>query len=95
MEREKGKKICHHSKSRQGKKTFRKKGTNKKAWRGRSQDGSVQRLRVRVSPQLGHLQDTGGGPQCPRRQEEPPSETVGCGGTEGGGEVEARQDQRP
>ena len=37
-----------------------------------------------VSPQLGHLPDAGGGPQCPRRWEEPPSNWVGRGGKGGG-----------
>ena len=36
-----------------------------------------------------------GDPDPPRRQEEPPGECVGCGGMEGGGEVEARQDWHP
>ena len=44
---------------------------------------------------LGHLPDTGGGPRHQRRHEEPPSELVGCGRTEGGREVEAGQDRRP
>ena len=60
-----------------------------------SQDGGVGRCRVHVSPQLGHLLDTGGGPRCTGRQEEPPSEPVGHGGNEGEGEVEAGQDQCP
>ena len=50
---------------------------------------------VCVSPQLGCLLDAGGGPQHPRRWEEPPSELGGHGGTGGGGVVEARQDQHP
>lgn len=39
--------------------------------------------------------DAGGGPQHPRRWGEPPREPIGCGGTEGRGEVEAGQDQCP
>ena len=62
---------------------------------GQSQDGSMGRHGVRVSPQLGSLPDAGGGPRCPRRWEEPSSKLVGHGGTEKGGEVEARQDWRP
>ena len=58
-----------------------------------SRDGSMGRCGSRISPQLGCLPDAGGGPRCPRRQEEPPSDWVGCGGTEWGGEVEAWQDQ--
>ena len=50
-------------------------------------------LWVSISPQLGHLPAAGGGPWCPRTWEEPLSEPVGRGGTEGGGEVEVRQDQ--
>ena len=55
----------------------------------------MKRHRVHVSPQLQHLLDAGGGPWWPRRREEPPSELVGHGGTEWGGEVEARQDRCP
>ena len=62
------------------------------ACKGQSEDGGVGRRGVWVSPQLGHLLDAGGGPRCPRRWEEPPSNQVG-GGTEVGGEVEARQDR--
>ena len=47
---------------------------------GWSQDGGVGEHGVHVSPQLEHLPDTGGGPLRPRRQEEPPSDQVGCGG---------------
>ena len=59
---------------------------------GWSQDGGIGRHRVRISPQLGHLPDAGGGPRCPRRWEEPASKLAGHGGTEGRGEVEAGQD---
>ena len=59
------------------------------------EDGCVRRCRVNVSPQLGRLPATGGGLWCPRRGEEPQSELVGCRGTEGSGEVEARQDWCP
>ena len=34
---------------------------------GQGQDGGVRRCGVHVSPQLGHMLDTGGGPQCPRK----------------------------
>ena len=61
----------------------------------RSQDGGVGRRRVNISPELGHLLATGGGPWRPRRWEEPPSEPVGRGETGRRGEVEARQDWRP
>ena len=50
---------------------------------------------IGVSSQLENLQDSGGGPWRPRWQDEPPTELVGCGGTEGGGEVETGQDQHP
>ena len=46
-------------------------------------------------PQLGCLPDAGGGPRFPRRQEEPLTKLVGHRETEGEGEVEAWQDQRP
>ena len=49
-----------------------------------SQDGGVERRGVHVSPQLGYLLDSGGGPRLPRRQEEPLSNRVGCGGERGG-----------
>ena len=39
---------------------------------------------VCLSSQLGHLPDTGGGPWRPRRQEEPLSDQVECGGEWGG-----------
>ena len=55
----------------------------------------VGRHGVRISPQLGHLPVAGGGPQRPRRREEHLSDWVGHGGSEGGGEVEAGQDQCP
>ena len=45
--------------------------------------------------QLGRLPDDGGGPRCPRRQEEPPSDPVGRWGAKGGGEVEVGQDLHP
>ena len=61
---------------------------------GQSQDGSVGRCGIHVSPQLGCLPNTGGGPRCPRRWEELPSDWVGRWGIEGWEEVEARQDQR-
>ena len=61
---------------------------------GESQDGGVGRHWVSISPQLGCLLAAGGGLWCPRRWEEPQSEPVGHRGTERGGEVEARQDQR-
>ena len=38
------------------------------------------RCGVRISPQLGHVRDAGGGPQCPRRWEETLSNWVGRGG---------------
>ena len=50
---------------------------------GQSQDGGRGGRRVHVSPQLGRLPDAGGGPRCPRRWEEHPSDQVGCGGHEG------------
>ena len=50
---------------------------------------------ISVSPQLGRLLAAGGGLWRPRRWEEPQSELVGRRGTEGGEEVEARQDWRP
>ena len=50
---------------------------------GWSQDGRVGGCGVQVSPQLGHLPDAGGGPRHPRGWEEPPSDQVGCQGTEG------------
>ena len=50
-----------------------------------SQDGGVGGCGVRVSPQLGHLPDAGGGPWHPRGQEEPPSNWTGCGGEWGEG----------
>ena len=53
------------------------------------------RCDVHISPQLGCLPDAGGGPPCPRRREELPNELVGCGETEGGGEVKFGQDQSP
>ena len=62
---------------------------------GQSQDSGVGRRGVSISPQLGHVPATGGGLWCPRRWEEPQSEPVGRRGTEGGGEVEARQDRCP
>ena len=48
-----------------------------------------------MSPHIGHLPDTVGGPHCPKKWEEPPSDQVGRGGSEGGGEVEAGQDWCP
>ena len=62
---------------------------------GWSQDGGVGWRGVCISPQLGHLPDAGGGPWRPRGWEEAPSKLVGRGGTEGGEEVETRQDQCP
>ena len=62
--------------------------------RNKADDG-VGRCRVYISPQLGHLQDAGRGPRCPKRWEESPSEPVGLGVTEGRGEVEAGQDWHP
>ena len=53
------------------------------------------RCRVRISPQLGHLPEAGGGPQRQRSREEPLSKCLKRGGTERGGEVEAGQDWRP
>ena len=53
----------------------------------RSQDSGVGRCGVRVSTQLGCLPGAGGRPQCPRRQEEPPSELVRCGGRRSGGQT--------
>ena len=50
---------------------------------------------VSVSPQLGHLPAAGGELWHPRRREKPQSEPAGHRGTEGGGEVEARQDWHP
>lgn len=62
---------------------------------GVSQDGSMGRHGVHDSPQPVCLPDAGGVPRHPSRWEEVPSYQLGCGGTEGGGEVETRQDQCP
>ena len=63
--------------------------------RRRNQDGSVGRRAVSVSPKLGCLQAAGEELWQPRRCEEPQGKPVGCRGTEGGGEVKARQDWHP
>ena len=61
----------------------------------RGQDGDVGRQGISISPQLRRLPAAGGRLWRPRRWEERQSEPVGHSGTEGGGEAEARQDQRP
>ena len=50
---------------------------------GQSQYGGRGGRGVHVSPQLGHRLDAGGGPQCPRRWEEPLRDRVVCGGSKG------------
>ena len=61
-----------------------------------TQDGGVGGRRVRISSQLGHLPDAGGGARHPRVWEEPPKDKVEHGrGSEGGGEVEVEWDWHP
>ena len=64
---------------------------------GQSQDGVLGGSIIRISSQLGHLPGTRGGPQTPKGTGGNPSDRVGreAWGSEGGGEVEARQEWRP
>ena len=63
--------------------------------RGRSQDGVLGGRGIHVSTQLGNLPGTDGGPWTPKGTGGTPSDWVGHGGCEGGGEVEVGQDWSP